>query len=306
MRPETTPIRQASRQIVRELHLLDARRGIEDHSFSECHLLTELESLGQATPSEIGERLVLEKSTVSRVVQSLSRRGEIRVQKDPSDGRQRLLSLTPAGRSALQRIHRYSNTQVDEALGFMPPADRDRVVAGLERYAKALRYARVAGNYRIRPIRKRDNPRVARIIRDVMTEFGAVGRGFSIEDPEVDAMYEAYPAPGSAFYVIEHGRRILGCGGMGPLAGSGSGSGVCELRKMYFRPELRGKGLGTRLLGIVLDAARGAGYSECYLESLESMGQARRLYERHGFAAIDGPRGCTGHTGCDRFMTLRL
>jgi putative acetyltransferase len=161
-----------------------------------------------------------------------------------------------------------------------------------------------ADEYRIRPIRRSDNPAVARLIRDVMTEYGAVGCGFSIEDPEVDAMYEAYQAPRSAFYVIEGDRQVLGCGGMAPLAGGGPG--VCELRKMYFRQELRGWGLGTRLLGIILDAARAAGFSLCYLETLESMGQARRLYERHGFIEVPGPMGATGHSRCNRFMTLTL
>lgn len=161
-----------------------------------------------------------------------------------------------------------------------------------------------AGDYRIRPIRPEDDPAVARIIRDVMTEHGAVGCGFSIQDPEVDAMHDAYPAPHSAFWVVEKDGRVLGCGGLAPLAGGEPG--VCELRKMYFHAELRGKGLGTRLMAVILDAARAAGYRLCYLETLGNMEQARRLYERHGFVAIDEPMGATGHTGCNRFMTLAL
>jgi hypothetical protein len=45
--------------------------------------------------------------------------------------------------------------------------------------------------YQIRPMRPEDNPTVADIIRQVMTEFGAVGCGFSIEDAEVDNMGKA-------------------------------------------------------------------------------------------------------------------
>lgn len=304
MKAEVSAIRQASREIVRELNLLDTRYCIEGHTFSECHLLTELETLGQATASDLGERLVLDKSTVSRLVKTLSRRGEIRVEADPADGRRRLLTLTAAGRRALRDIHGFSNDLVNHALDALAPKHRAAVVDGLERYARALRYARVGRDYRIRPIRQDDNPAVAGIIREVMTEYGAVGCGYSIQDPEVDSMYEAYPAPGSAFYVIEHGGRLLGCGGMGPLAGGEPG--VCELRKMYFLPELRGKGLGTRLMNLVLDAARTAGYARCYLETLESMGPARRLYEKHGFEPMEGPLGATGHTACNRFMILTL
>ena len=161
-----------------------------------------------------------------------------------------------------------------------------------------------AGECLLRPIAPADNRAVAEIIRRVMTEFGAVGCGFSIEDAEVDNMSEAYPAPQSAFFVIEVNGDILGCGGMGPL--QGGESGVCELRKMYFLPEIRGLGLGNRLLEMILNAARLAGYSLCYLETLENMHQARKLYARHGFESIPYALGDTGHSSCNRFMTLLL
>ena len=156
----------------------------------------------------------------------------------------------------------------------------------------------------IRRIRPEDNSAVAAIIREVMTEFGAVGCGFSIEDPEVDMMYEAYPEPHSVFYVIERRGQILGCGGVGPLADADPG--VCELRKMYFLPALRGDGLGKKLLGMILDDARDIGFRVCYLETLDTMTGARRLYEHFGFKLIDGPLGNTGHSGCNNFMTKPL
>jgi len=156
----------------------------------------------------------------------------------------------------------------------------------------------------IRRITPEDNPAVAEIIRQVMTEFGAVGCGFSIEDPEVDAMYEAYPEPDSVFYVIEWENKILGCGGVGPL--EGGDPGVCELRKMYFLPALRGSGYGRKLLELILEDARDIGYHLCYLETLENMAGARNLYQRFGFTFIDGPMGNTGHSGCNSFMILDL
>jgi putative acetyltransferase len=156
----------------------------------------------------------------------------------------------------------------------------------------------------IRTITQADNPAVAAIIRSVMTEFGAVGCDFPIKDAEVDAMYEAYTAPDAVLYVIERDGKILGCGGMGPLANGGPG--ICELRKMYFLPELRGSGHGAKMLEHILDAARLAAYRVCYLETLDSMIGARHLYLKHGFKFIDGPMGDTGHSGCNNYMTLDL
>lgn len=297
-------IRHAARQLVRELHLLDGRYCIKGFTFSECHLVTELESMGQATASELGERLVLEKSTMSRLVNGLLEQGYIRSDPDPADGRRRMLSLTPNGRSGANKINQYSNEQVARALDYVANAEQETIVAGLGRYASALKYARLGADYVIRPIQRKDNPAVARIIRQVMTDYGAVGADFSISDPEVDAMYEAYPAPRSLFFVIEHRGSVAGCGGIGPLAEGDAD--VCELRKMYLLNELRGKGLGTRLLGIALDAARKFGYKKCYLETLDHMTHARHLYRRHGFESIDSPMGNTGHSACNSWMLKTL
>ena len=69
--------------------------------------------------------------------------------------------------------------------------------------------------------------------------------------------------------------QVLGCGGIAPLRG-GNGS-VCELQKMYFRASLRGTGMGTRLLKLLLDDARQLGFQQCYLETLDRMVEARNL-----------------------------
>ncbi len=156
----------------------------------------------------------------------------------------------------------------------------------------------------IRPMRREDNPAVADVIRTVMTEFGAVGRGFSIEDPEVDAMYEAYQGPRSCFFVVTAGDRVVGCGGLAPLVGGDPD--VCELRKMYYLPSARGQGAGRRLLELLIASARSFGYRQMYLETLARMEGAARLYAKVGFASLPGPCGSTGHCGCDNFYLLNL
>lgn len=158
--------------------------------------------------------------------------------------------------------------------------------------------------FAIRPIEPRDDPDVARIIRTVMPEFGASGPGFAIHDPEVDGMCAAYRVPRAAYFVVERDGRVLGGGGIAQLAGADPS--ICELRKMYFLPTLRGCGAGTALMALCLDAAREAGYRTCYLETLKGMDAAMRLYERTGFARIPGPLGDTGHFSCNAFYTLAL
>jgi putative acetyltransferase len=158
--------------------------------------------------------------------------------------------------------------------------------------------------YLLRPIETQDDAAMANIIRTVMPEFGATGSGFAINDPEVDWMSRAYAEPRSAYFVIEREGKVIGGGGVAPLAGGDEGT--CELRKMYFLPEARGIGAGAAMMDRCLRAAREFGFQQCYLETLRGMDAAKRLYERTGFRRLDAPLGATGHGGCNAFYLLDL
>jgi len=158
--------------------------------------------------------------------------------------------------------------------------------------------------YLLRKIEPQDDKIIASIIRTVMPEFGATGSGFAINDPEVDWMSRAYAEPRSAYFVVERGGKVIGGGGVAPLAGGDVGT--CELRKMYFLPEARGIGAGAAMMARCLQAAREFGFEQCYLETLGGMDAAMRLYKRSGFRRIDAPLGDTGHGGCNAFYSRLL
>jgi len=158
------------------------------------------------------------------------------------------------------------------------------------------------GELRLIPIEERHDQAMARIIRDVMREFGASGSGFSSTDPEVDGLTQSYAIPHAGFFVWEAGGHVVGGGGHAPLRGQGGS--VCELRKMYLLPEARGRGLGARLLDHLLTAARADGYRQIYIESFRTMQTAIRLYASRGFRRLEAPLGSTGHHACDVWMLL--
>ena len=158
----------------------------------------------------------------------------------------------------------------------------------------------------LRPIRPMDDAAVAAIIRDVMTEHGCTSDGFAIHDAEVTAMSGHYRGEHARYYVVERGGAVLGGAGFARLAGTTSVDAVCELRKMYFRPEARGQGLAARLLALLLDDMRGAGYRRCYLETTSWMQRAQQLYRRAGFTEQATAEGATGHHGCDVYFAREL
>ncbi len=156
----------------------------------------------------------------------------------------------------------------------------------------------------VRALEPKDNSAIRNIIRTVMPEFGASGQGFAIHDAEVEDMCAAYSQKGHAYFVYEENGKILGGGGVGPL--KGGHPDTCELKKMYFLSEGRGKGMGQQVLTACLTAAKNLGYTTCYLETFNTMHQAMKLYERNGFEKINGQCGSTGHFACDVFYQRKV
>lgn len=59
-------------------------------------------------------------------------------------------------------------------------------------------------------------------------------------------------------------------------------------------------------MNLVLEEARHAGYTQCYLETLCSMQAANALYQKMGFFPLNGALGATGHGGCDAWYLREL
>ncbi len=297
-------VREASRRIVRELGFLQERYDEGGVTHAECHVLIELGKRKHCTAGELAELLRLDKSTVSRTVSRLVAAELVTTAVDATDARRKPLALTAAGKKRLATIDRTAGGRVDEALATLREAERVAAINGLELYAKALERSRLRGELSIRKIRQEDDTAVASLIRAVMPEFGAKGPGFAINDPEVDAMTAAYAGKRSAYWVVERHGRVVGGGGFAPL--EGGDKHTCELRKMYFYPEVRGLGFGEQLIDLALLGAKNAGFKRCYLETLGNMAAARRLYEKKGFLPLEKPKGATGHFGCNSFYERKL
>lgn len=158
--------------------------------------------------------------------------------------------------------------------------------------------------FTIRKIIPSDERRIASIIQAVMPEFSADGPGFAIHDAEVSSMCSAYSIERAAYYVILTDGVVNGGGGISQLIGSSSE--ICELKKMYFMPEIRGKGFARKLMEKLLGEAKEMGYKSCYIETLERMDAANKLYQNFGFTKLSKPLGNTGHFGCNTWYSKSL
>ena len=130
-------------------------------------------------------------------------------------------------------------------------------------------------------------------LREVLTAYLEEGasrleQAFGVEQDIPTALvavmgqlWQFAPPAGRLLLVVE-GQTVLGCGGLRPL-----GPGVAEIKRMYVRPEARGRGLGRKLLDALLAAARQADYQEVRLDTDGLMPAACQLYRAAGFQPCD-------------------
>ena len=104
-------------------------------------------------------------------------------------------------------------------------------------------------------------------------------QGFEEELASLPGKYA--PPSGRLLIALDDAGDAAGCVALRPL-----GDGICEMKRLYLRPTLRGKGAGRALTLRVMDEARAAGYRTMRLDTLPMMKEAHKLYEALGFRRI--------------------
>jgi len=156
----------------------------------------------------------------------------------------------------------------------------------------------------IRKIQPADNTSIEKIIKSVFIEFELAKVGTAYEDIETTRMFESYQGKKEVYFVIEVNGQVLGGGGIKHL--KNADKNICELQKMYFSPQIRGKGYGKIMFQTCIAEAKKFGYKQCYLESATELKAAIHLYQKNKFNHLDGPLGGTGHYSCGVWMIKDL
>lgn len=129
------------------------------------------------------------------------------------------------------------------------------------------------------------SPAQIAIVRDLFLEY-ANSLGFSLcfqsFDRELAELPGDYAAPRGRLLLAEWDSEPAGCVALHPLD-----SEICEMKRLYLRPQYRGKGLGRTLVQRVIEEARSVGYRRMRLDTVEPMMKdAVALYRRFGFQEI--------------------
>ena len=133
----------------------------------------------------------------------------------------------------------------------------------------------------IRPATNKDLEAIVNLVFGVLREFG-LEPDPSATDADLRDIEANYLQRGGLFEIIEdRDRNLVGSVGVFPID-----ENICELRKMYFAPAIRGLGLGGYILQRAVNQAKELGFRRMVLETSSKLAAANRLYVRFGFQLI--------------------
>ena len=116
---------------------------------------------------------------------------------------------------------------------------------------------------------------------------------------ELAALPGTYALPSGCLWLAAADANIVGC-----VAIRGLEADVCEMKRLYVRPEGRGQSVGRALAERAVAFAKAAGYRAVRLDTLSTMVAAQVIYRRMGF--VDVPAYRFNPIEGAVFMELRL
>ena len=125
-----------------------------------------------------------------------------------------------------------------------------------------------------------DLPEVRKLFLEYQSALG-ISLCFQNFDAELAALPGDYAPPDGCLLLARYQEEIAGCIALRELS-----DGICEMKRLYVRPEYRGAKIGKALAEAVIENARRIGYGCMRLDTLPHLEAALSLYKSLGFHEI--------------------
>jgi DNA-binding MarR family transcriptional regulator/GNAT superfamily N-acetyltransferase len=275
-RDQMDRLRSFNRTVTQRIGALDDDFLDRGRPLGEARLLYEIGRDG-AEVRELRAKLDLDSGYVSRLLRSLERQGLVRAEAAPRDARVRQVTLTPKGRREVAELDRRSDAFAQSVLAPLSATQRARLIAAMAEVERLMR----ASSVRIdtEPADSADARWcLERYFRELTDLFE---RGF---DPArtISASADELTPPAGVFVIARLGGRPLGCGAL-----KRKDRRIGEVKRMWVAPDLRGLGVGRRILDALEAHARRFRVRTLRLETNRSLAEAQALYRSCGYVEVE-------------------
>ncbi|MBB6219028.1 DNA-binding MarR family transcriptional regulator/N-acetylglutamate synthase-like GNAT family acetyltransferase [Anaerosolibacter carboniphilus] len=253
-------------------HILDS-----PYSLTEVRVLFEIDKTEDCTANILMEKLNIDRGYMSRLLKRFEAKGFIRKENSIDDGRTFLLHLTPLGKETLVVLEQRSEDQI---LGLIKDLAEDEQ----EKLVKSMRYIKrtLLGSLnavRIRAFQPEDIGYVVKRHRDLYESEYKFSAAFAdYVEKAVSKFSECYDKEKENMWIAEVNGVPVGV-----IAVVRVDESTAQLRWFLMEPQMRGIGLGHKLMKTAMDFCKEKNYKHVFLWTVSILEAARHLYKVYGF-----------------------
>jgi len=252
-------------------------------SLAEGRVLFELAHRERPTATDIRKELGLDAGYISRILGDFELRKLVMREQSKADERQRFLSLTVKGQRAFAPLDERSNREVAAMIEELSPTERKRLVDAVQTLRRLLGdKAEQRTPYLLRQHQPGDMGWV--VYRQAILyaeEYGWDGTYEALAAEIVAQFIKNYEPKCERGWIAEKDGERVGAAFVAKASDE-----IAKLRLLHVEPEVRGLGIGKRLVEECVRFARQAGYQKMTLWTQSILHAARHIYKQAGFQLV--------------------
>ncbi len=270
-------IRSFNRFYTNVLGLLDRHLLDSGYSLTEARVLFEIGKMDYCTANTMVNQLNIDCSYMSRIIKRFELNQLVVKTQSQKDSRVNCIMLTEKGRQEVDELSQKSDAQVKKMIETLSQAELIEVMDAMEVIQN--RISNAVSPIIIRNFIKSDIDYVIMRHQDLYEkEYGLSSVFRSYVEKNVHYFYEHFDDQKECMLIAE-----LDGHPVGSIVIVKVDDKIAQLRYFLLEPETRGRGLGNKLVDMVLDFCREKGYQHIFLETISFLQAARHIYKSKGF-----------------------
>jgi DNA-binding MarR family transcriptional regulator/GNAT superfamily N-acetyltransferase len=270
-------VRSFNRVVTQRIGALDDAFLSRDRPLGPARVLWEVGADG-ADVRALRERLDLDSGYLSRLLRSLERDGLVVVEASDADRRVRTARLTPTGLAEREELDKRSDDAASAVLDPLSPRQRERLVTAMAEVERLLSASLIHVTI-AEPADPAAHAAWARYYAELGRRFPeGYDPGAAVQVADDDLR----PPRGLSLVATLHGAPV-GCA----ILKFHDGGSWAHVKRMWVADDVRGLGLGRRLLTALEDEARRRGATTVRLETHRVLTEAIGLYRSAGYREVE-------------------
>ncbi len=270
-------IRSFNRFYTEVLGLLNKHIFDSNYSLTEVRILFEIGKAEACSANMLMERLNIDRGYMSRILKKFEAEGLIIRKNSSTDGRKFFLYLTSLGKNTLSDLEEKSDKHVQELINHLTQCEQENLIKSMNFIRNSLMDG--INPVSIRTYQQKDIEYIIKRHRELYEiEYGFNDVFGDYVEGIIHTFNECNDINKENIWVAEIDDTLVGVIAIVKVDDS-----TAQLRWFLIEPEIRGRGVGHKLIKTALDFCKERQYKHIFLWTASILDTARRLYKNYGF-----------------------